>query len=103
MGRLIILQMTSFLASNVSHLGNLRLKNPTNVIISYTNIHSIRNKFENLCDIVGNNIDVLSIAETNLTLRFRMQRAFEVGYKSSKWRSSCLYKGFTPIKDFVKV
>ena len=54
----------------MSHLGNLRSKNPKNIIFSYININSIRNKFENLCDILGNNVDVLSIAETKLDSSF---------------------------------
>ena len=54
----------------MSHLGNLRLKNPKNINFSYININSIRNKFENPCDIVGNNVDVLSIAETKLDSSF---------------------------------
>ena len=54
----------------MSHLGNLRSKNPKNIILSYININSIRNKFENLCDIVGNNVDVLSVAETKLNFSF---------------------------------
>ena len=54
----------------MSHLGNLRSENPKNIIFSYININSIRNKFENLCDIVGNNVDVLSIAETKLDSSF---------------------------------
>ena len=65
-----IYQGSSFIASNVSHLGNLRSKNPKNIIFSYININSIRNKFENLCDMVGNNVDVLSIAETKLDSSF---------------------------------
>ena len=56
----------------MSHLGNLRSKNPKNIIFSYININSIRNKFENLepCDMVGNNVDVLPIAETKLASLF---------------------------------
>ena len=54
----------------MSHLGNLRSKNPKNIIFSYININSIRNKFENICDIFGNNLDVLSIAETKLDCSF---------------------------------
>ena len=54
----------------MSHLGNLRSKNSKNIIFSYININTIRNKFENLCDIVGNNVDVLSIAETKLDSSF---------------------------------
>ena len=46
------------------------MKNPKNIIFSNININSIRNKFENLCDIVGNNVDVLSIAETKLDSSF---------------------------------
>ena len=61
---------SSFIASNVSHLGKLRSKNPKSIIFSYININSIRNKFENLCDMVGNNVDVLSIAETKLDSSF---------------------------------
>ena len=54
----------------MSYLGNLRSKNTKNIIFSYININSISNKFENLCDIVGNNVDVLSIAETKLDSLF---------------------------------
>ena len=39
--------------SNVSLLGNLRMKNPKNIIFSYININSIRNKFDNLCDLIS--------------------------------------------------
>ena len=61
----------------MSHLSNLRSKNPKNIIFSYMNINSICNKFENLCnkfenlcDIVGNNVELLSIAETKLDFSF---------------------------------
>ena len=60
----------SFIASNVSHLGNLRSKNSKNIILSYINLNSIRNKFENLCDFVGYNVDVLLIAQTKLNSLF---------------------------------
>ena len=33
-------------------------------------MNSIREKFENLCDIVGNNVDVVSTAETKLAPSF---------------------------------
>ena len=61
---------SSFIASNVSRLGNFRSKNPKNIIFSYININSIRNKFENLCEIIENNVDVLSIAETKFDSSF---------------------------------
>ena len=60
----------SHLASNVSHLGNLRSKNPKKFIFSLININSILNTFQNLCDIVGNNVDVLSVSETKLDSSF---------------------------------
>ena len=82
MGSLII---GSFVASNMFHLDN-----PKNIIFSYININSIRNKFENLCEIVENNVDVLSIAETKFDSSFPNaqfvlsgfhKQAFEVGYE----------------------
>ena len=60
----------SHLASNVSHLDNLRSKNPKKIIFSVININSIHNTFQNLCNIVGNNVDVLSISETKLDSSF---------------------------------
>ena len=53
----------------MSHLGHLRSKNPKNILF-YININSFPNKFENLCDIVENNLDVLSITETKLDSSF---------------------------------
>ena len=70
----------SSIALNVSHLSNLRSKNPKNIIFSYININSNRNKFENLCDIVGNNVDVLSIAETKLDSSFPNAQFFLPGF-----------------------
>ena len=61
---------SSFIASNESHLGNLRSKNPKNIFFSYKNINAIRNKFENLCGIVGNDVEFISIAETKLDSSF---------------------------------
>ena len=48
------------------HLGDLRSKNPKNIIFSYININSIRNKFDNLCGIV----DILSVAKIKLDSSF---------------------------------
>ena len=49
---------------------NLRSKNEGNIIFSYLNINSIRNKFENLCELVAGNVDILCIAETKLDPSF---------------------------------
>ena len=54
----------------MSHLRNLRSKNAGNIIFSYLNINSIRNKFENLCELVAGNVDILCIAETKLDPSF---------------------------------
>ena len=54
----------------VPHLRNLRSKNTVNVIFSYLNINSIRNKFENPCKLVAGNVDILCIAETKLDPSF---------------------------------
>ena len=67
----------------MSHLSNLRSKNPKNIIFSYININSLRNKFENLCDIVGNNVDALSIAETKLDSSFPIAQFLLPGFHES--------------------
>ena len=54
----------------VSRLKNLRIKNPKNIVFSYININSIRNKFDNLCDLISKNVDILSVAETKLDPSF---------------------------------
>ena len=55
---------------NVSLLENLRIKNPKNIIFSHININSIRSKFDNLCDLISKNVDILSVAETKLDPSF---------------------------------
>ena len=52
------------------HLRNLRSKNAGNIIFSYLNINSTRSKFENLCELVAGNVDILCIAETKLDPSF---------------------------------
>ena len=44
----------------------LRLKNPHNPIISYLNINSVRNKFENFTGMISEYVDVIVLAETKL-------------------------------------
>ena len=53
-----------------------------NVILGYLNVNSIRNKHNDLFSLVGNNFDILCIAETKIDSSFP-KRQFEVkGYKS---------------------
>ena len=46
------------------------MKSPQNIIFSYININSIRNKFDNLCDLISKNVDILSVGETKLDPSF---------------------------------
>ena len=61
-------------ASNETHFTNtLRLnrsKYSKNIIFSHLNINSIRNKFENLKDVVSNHVDILVSAETKTDKSF---------------------------------
>ena len=54
------------LFSRVSHLRNLRSENGGNIILSYLNINFIQDKFENFCELVAGNEDILCIAEAKL-------------------------------------
>ena len=64
----------------MSHLRNLRSKNAGNIIFSYLNINSIRNKFENLCELVASNVDILCIAEAKLDPSFPNSRFLIPGF-----------------------
>ena len=52
--------------SKVSHLSSLKSENAGNIIFSYLNINSIRNKLGNLCQLVAGNVEILATAETKL-------------------------------------
>ena len=67
-----------FFGDRIKHL---KLENPDNVAISYLNINSIRNKFENFTGIVQNNLDVLVIAETKLDKTFPTSQFCIPGFK----------------------
>ena len=43
---------------------DLRIKYPSNIVISFLNINSIRNKIDTLMNFATGNIDILGIAET---------------------------------------
>ena len=82
--------------SRVSHLGNLRSKNSCNIIFSYLNINSIRNKFQNLCELVAGNVNILCIAETKLNPAFPNSQFLIPGFHKplridvSSWRGGLL-------------
>ena len=56
--------------SGLYNLKALRLQNPKNIIFSYININSIRNKFGSLCSLTSSHVDILSIPETKLDYSF---------------------------------
>ena len=63
-------------------LKGLRLSNPNNVILSYLSMNSVRNKFENLREIIKQNVDVLAVAETKIDASFLSAQYFLEGYHS---------------------
>ena len=82
--------------SRVSPLFNLKSKNKGNIIFSYLNINSIRNKFETLCGLVAGNVDILYIAETKLDPSFPNSQFLIPGFHKplrmdvSSWRGGVL-------------
>ena len=54
----------SNLTNNNSNLHQVRIKNPSRIILGQININSIRNKFEQLIYIVNSEIDILMVSET---------------------------------------
>ena len=71
--------------SNVSLLRNLRMKNPKDKIFSYININSIPNNFENHCDLISKNVDILSVTETKLDPSLFLIRNFSYLVVMSPW------------------
>ena len=55
---------------------NTDLSNLKNVILSYLNANAIRNKLENLREIIKQNIDVLAVAETKIDASFLSAQFF---------------------------
>ena len=61
-------------------LKGIRIKNVNNVIIGTLNINSISPKFEQLQEIIGRNLDILTIQETKLDSSFPAQQFVLDGY-----------------------
>ena len=66
-----------------SAIKSLRLSHSNNVIISYINVNSIRNKLDDLNEVVSNNVDILCIAETKLDNSFPEAQFILNGYKKT--------------------
>ena len=62
-------------------LESLRRKYPRNIILSYINLNSIRNKLDNLSMMISDNIDILVIAETKIESSFPSNKFQIEGYK----------------------
>ena len=52
--------------SNIDKLKELRLNNPKNMLFAYLNFNSIRNKFENLCSLLVDKVDIRTNAGTKV-------------------------------------
>ena len=94
----------------MSHLPNVRSKNAGRIIFSYLNINSIRNKFENLCELVAGNVGIACIVETKLDPSFPNSQFLIPGFRkplrmdvSSRRGELLVYtKSFLPSKTLTK-
>ena len=66
--------------SGLNHVRKLKLKYPLNILISYINVNSIQNKFTDLALFIGENFDIITIAETKLDDSFPSSQFFLPGY-----------------------
>ena len=53
-------------------LKDIRVKNVNKIIIGTLNINSLAPKFDQLCEVIGNNLDILTIQETKLDSSFHL-------------------------------
>ena len=61
---------TKTLVSSLEGLYNLRAFYPKNIILSYINVNSIRNKLDDLKFLLGKSLDIICISETKLDETF---------------------------------
>ena len=88
---------------NDSH--EIRLKNPNSLTFVHINMNSIRNKFEMLHEVIGNNIDVLLISETKLGASFPLRQLILNGF-TPPYRLERTYivgKGVIPPPPFSEI
>lgn len=67
----------------------LKQKNPNNLLISYLNINSIRNKFSDLRSLIGNTFDIITIAESKLDDSFPSSQFYLPGFQFPPFRLDC--------------
>ena len=51
-------------------LKNIKLKNANKIVFGHLNVNSLRNKFQCLKDVIGQNIDIFLVSETKLNDSF---------------------------------
>ena len=57
------------------------LANPKNILFAYLNISSVRNMFGNLCSLLVDKVDILTIAETKLDGSFPTNQFLIKGFQ----------------------
>ena len=67
--------------NGIDSFKNLKLRYPFNILISYININSIRNKFCDLKVLISDTPDVMTIAETKLDESFTTSQFLLKGYQ----------------------
>ena len=65
----------------LDHIKSLRLKYPINVIITHLNINSIRNKIDNVRNLIKTNVDILTLSETKLDSSFPEKQFSMAGFR----------------------
>ena len=61
-------------------LKEIRVKNVNKIIIGTLNINSLAPKFDQLSEVIGNNLDIFTIQETKLDSSFPSQQFALAGY-----------------------
>ena len=68
---------------------NLKLRNPNNILLSYLNINSIRNKFSDFQTFIDKTFDIITIAESKLDESFPSADFNLQGYQFPPFRLDC--------------
>ena len=75
--------------SSVKIVHDLKYRNPTNILLGYLNINSIRNKFSDLKVLIGKSFDFFTVAETKINDSFPNSKFKWQGYHFPPFRLDC--------------
>ena len=80
----------------------MKRNSPDKLILGHLNINSIRNKFDALTYIIGNNIDIILISETKIDDTFPTAQFFIKGFSAlyRRWWNTFICSGGCAIKNF---